>query len=89
MHPHLVQLRAAAQSVTLLVKGKLLLDLHMKHHGEMVRMHSQREALATQLETKRTARERGVRRWEANTRKSVGAKGGRLRGDVVSGKNSP
>ena len=41
--------------------GQILLDLCMKHHGDMARIHSQRETLASALETKRAAREHGVR----------------------------
>jgi transcription antitermination factor NusA-like protein len=41
--------------------GKMLLELHMKHHGDMARIHSEREVLATRLESRRAMRENGVR----------------------------
>ena len=55
--PH-IKLIGSGKAITM---GKILLDLHMKHHGDMARIHSQRETLASALETKRAAREHGVR----------------------------
>lgn len=41
--------------------GKMLLDLHIKHFRDMARIHSEREVLATQLESRRAMRDKGVR----------------------------
>jgi len=53
-----IKLIGSSKSITM---GKMLIDLHMKHHGDMARLHSEREVLATKLETKRALRQNGVR----------------------------
>ena len=48
-------------STKALQMGKMLLELHMKHQGDMTRIHSANEVLQKKLESKRLAREKGVR----------------------------
>ena len=53
-----LKLIGTAQSI---FTGKMLIELHMKHHEEMSRMHSGRELLASKLESEKAKRDTGVR----------------------------
>ena len=53
-----VKLIGSTKAITM---GKMLLELHMRHFGDMARIHSATEVLQTKLESKRSAREKGVR----------------------------
>ena len=41
--------------------AKMLIELHMKHHNDMERIHADREKLALRLDTEKAKRETGVR----------------------------
>ena len=53
-----IKLIGSSKSISM---GKMLIDLHMRHHGDMHRIQSEREVLATKIETRQKAKANGIR----------------------------
>lgn len=53
-----LKLIGTAKSIAM---GKMLLELHMKHHADLTKAHTDREMLASKLESAKAKRDTGVR----------------------------
>ena len=53
-----LKLIGASKSISM---AKMLIELHMKHHNDMERIHADREKLAQRLDSEKAKRETGVR----------------------------
>ena len=77
-----IKLIGATKSIAM---AKMLLDLHMKNHGDLHRIQNEREQLVTKIEMRRAARENGIRVEFAIAKELIGlvvGKGGKQITDV-------